>query len=454
MKTMDSVSRLEVPAGSYVVTKRKSQILEAHLGTCVGVGLCDRRANVGGLIHLLLPEPTGMAKAWHPSAYATTGLPLFIRALYDAGASKADLEAYLAGGALVGPISKQDLILNIGGRTSDKVEDILHQEGIPIRMSETGGYHSCRLSLNTINWECQVEPSVIPLLHSSKSEFKKPTMAELDTAVQNVRPIPQIALKIIGMIRDDDYHMKDIGDEVCRDQIISAKVISFCNSALFARHRKIDSINTALVMMGEKRLMQLVLSASLEDFYSDALYGYSLCKGGLYKHALGTALICEKLAEFIGMTKSGIAYTAGLLHDVGKVVLDQYMAPALPLFYHRFQMECVNLATVERDEFGLTHMEAGAKLADYWSLPETLADTIHYHHNPEKATASPELTYLVYLADLLISRFLVGQELDCFTTNDLAPPIEKVGLRPEQFPALVESIPSQIFSDFPLHNAA
>jgi len=60
MKTIDTIPRLQVASGSYVVTEKTPQILEAHLGTCVGVTLCDRHANVGGLIHLLLPEPTGM----------------------------------------------------------------------------------------------------------------------------------------------------------------------------------------------------------------------------------------------------------------------------------------------------------------------------------------------------------------------------------------------------------
>ena len=81
-----------MPSGTYVVSSKKNEILEAYLGTCVGVSLCDRTAEVGGLIHLLLPEPTGVAKPWHPESYATTGLPLFIQALSEAGAQNSRLE--------------------------------------------------------------------------------------------------------------------------------------------------------------------------------------------------------------------------------------------------------------------------------------------------------------------------------------------------------------------------
>jgi len=447
MKTIDTMPRLQVPSGSYVVTGKAPQILEAHLGTCVGVTLCDRHANVGGLLHLLLPEPTGMQKDWQPALYATTGFPLFLQALEEAGASKKELTAFIAGGALIGPLSEEDLVLNIGGCTTEIVEEILHREEIPVCKSETGGYFSCRLNLNTETWESHVEPAGISTIPSENAIFKRPSPEQIEDAVDRVRPIPQVALKIIRLIHDDNFSMKDIAEEVRQDQIICAKVIRLCNSAFFATKVKIDTLNRALTMIGEKNLMQLVVSASLEDFFPETRQGYSLCKGGLYRHAIGTAIISEHLAEFTGKASSGMAYTAGLLHDIGKVVLDQHMAPAYPLFYRRTQIDGVSLIEVERDEFGLTHTEAGGKLAERWALPDNLGDTIRNHHQPEKATINPELTHLIYLADLLMSRFAVGHELERLNTNQLASRLQKIGLHPEQFPQIVEIIHDRILTE-------
>ena len=437
-------TRRQVNAGSYVVSNGKSQILEAYLGTCVGVSLCDRHANVGGLIHLLLPEPTGIKGDSQPALYATTGLPLFIRELCDEGASEGELEAYVAGGALVGPLSEKDLILNIGGRTTEFVEEILDREGIPVRKSETGGFFTCRLSLNTETWESDIDPSGVSTLPSVKTGFKSLTLEQIDTTIDRLHPIAQVALTVIRMIGDDNYSMKHIAKEVRQDQVISARAIRLCNSAFFALKVKIDTIDRALVMIGEKKLMQLVVSASLEDFFPDNEQGYSLCKGGLYRHAIGTAMVSEKLAEFTGKASSEKAYTAGLLHDIGKVVLDQYLAPLYPLFYRRTQIDGVNLIDVESDELGITHTEAGGRLAEHWSLPESLADTIQHHHHPEQATVDPELTHLVYLADLLMSRFLVGEELECLNTNELASRLQKVGIRLEDFPMMVDFISDRI----------
>jgi putative nucleotidyltransferase with HDIG domain len=443
---MPHLRRQPVPSGSFIVSGKKNEILEAYLGSCVGVTLRDREANVGGLIHLLLPEPTGADKDWHPENYASTGMPLFIRALCEAGASKSRLEACIAGGALVGPVSEMDLDLDIGGRTDEIVKEILALEGIPVLETETGGFFTCRLSLDLRNWESRIAPLGNPGNNVLQGPTLRPSQMQLEKAMEEVKPIPQIALKITRMIHDLNHSLQDMADDVRQDQVISAKVIRLCHSALFGSRMAIDSIDRALVMLGEKQFLQLVVSASLENFYPENGQGYSLCKGGVYKHALGTALVCERLAGFTGKIKGDIAYTAGLLHDIGKVVLDQYVAAASPLFYRRSQLDGMDLIAVEEEQFGVTHPEVGGRLAQLWSLPEILTDVIRHHHHPERSTVNPELTHLVYLADLLMSRFLVGQELERLDTKDLVSRLQKVGIASNQLPKVVDSIPRQVFN--------
>ncbi len=431
-------------SGTYVVSNTKDEILEAYLGTCVGVSLCDRTAKAGGLIHLLLPEPTGIAKSWQAESYATVGLPLFIRAVCEAGAQMRRLEACIAGGALVGPVTGQGLELDIGGRTTEVVQRILREAGIPVTKAETGGYFSCRLSLDLRTWESEIHP-IGERFADAETDFKKPTSSEIDRAVHTVRPIPQVALKIVRMIRDHHSSMQDVANEVRQDQVISAGVIRLCNSAFTAPRTKVGSIDRALVILGEKLLLQVVVSAALEQFFSGSGKGYSLCKGGLFQHALGVAMVAEELAKHSGNASSDIAYTAGLLHDIGKVVLDQYIASATPFFYRRTQVDGIELCKVETGLLGVTHPEVGERLAERWSLPKNLIDTIRYHHLPEQATIQPKLTHLVYLADLLMSRFQVAQELERLSTDPLTLSLQEVGLSPSEFPVIVDLIPRKVF---------
>ncbi|HBZ56559.1 MAG TPA: hypothetical protein DEO88_14230 [Syntrophobacteraceae bacterium] len=432
--------RTVVPSGRYICSKGRKEILEAYLGTCVGVTLCDPRAGVGGLLHLLLPEPTAIDSAWRPEVYASSGMPLFIQQLCREGAAKENLEACLAGGALVGPLSQQDLDLDLGGRTAEVVERILREEKIPIRKSEIGGYFCCRLSLNLQNWEVDIAPTGISSASPDGTTFEKPTPQQLDQMVEGVSPIPQIALKIVRMISDQNCRFDAIAHEIMQDQVMTARVIRFCNSVFSGVRTRVDSIERALLIVGEKWLLQLIVGAAMEGFLSQKESGYSLCRGGLFHHSCGTAAVAKCLAQFTGRAAPDLAYTAGLLHDIGKVVLDQYVGAARSLFYRRLQVGDVDLIQAEAELFGMTHPEAGRRLALHWSIPENLVEAIQHHHQPDRAGVGSELTHLVYLADVIMSRFVVGQELEKQNSQAFASSLQKMALSVDRLPSLLDKV--------------
>ena len=196
-----------VASGTSVISKNKKESLEAYLGSCVGVTLVDRQANVGGLLHLLLAEATGIDMSFQPESYATTGMPYFLKKLIDAGASKERLEACVAGGALIGPVSEHDLSLDIGGQTAEVVKAYLEDQGIPINESETGGYSGRKMILDLYHWNTTIEPTW-QTERPSMSPFQTDVVFNIDEAIQRVKPIPQVALKVIRMIHQDDYTMK------------------------------------------------------------------------------------------------------------------------------------------------------------------------------------------------------------------------------------------------------
>lgn len=433
-----------VSSGSFIVIGKKKRFLEAYLGTCVGLSLVDREANVGGLFHILLPEPTGTDIAYSAETYASTGLPIFLAALLREGALETRMEACVAGGALIGPVSQLDLSLNIGGRSTEIVHEFLQQRDIPLKKTETGGFFSCKFTLNSESWESTIQPIYEGLSHADPVA-KKPSPREINEAILKVQPIPQIALKIIQMLRDHSYDMRDLAVEVQQDQVISGKVINLCNTALFSTRNKIDSVERALIVLGEKKLLQLVISASVAELFPDEARGYSLCKGGIFQHALGTALLAHELAVFTGRIAPDIAYTAGLLHDIGKIPLDQYVASAAPFFYRLADDGDKELCEMERDRFGVDHTEVGGLMGKGWALPENLIDVIRNHHHPEKAFVNEELVTLVYFADLIMSRFQVGNEMDRLNTHQLTQRLERLGLSAGQLPVMIDRIPRNIF---------
>ena len=437
-----------VAAGSFYVSPSKALILQSCLGTCVGVALFDAEAQVGGLIHLLLPEPVSLTGATQPEKYASTGFPLFLEAIYNQGASKGRLKAYVAGGALVGPLDDADLNLDIGGRTVETVLRYLKAENIKIEKSETGGFFTCNINLNMQTGQCNIEPAPLDR-EPTGTAVHLSTTKDIERAMESIQPIPQVALKILRLIDNEEYEVKTLAEEIRKDQVISARTLKLCNSVALSGSNKVESLDQAIVLLGLRLLAKLVISVSVNELFNHSGLGYSLCKGGLYHHAVGTAIIAEKLANYTGSAEPGLAYTAGLLHDIGKVVLDQAIAAVYPLFYRRLMEGEQNFSEAENEILGFNHTQVGEKLARKWSFPESLCGIIRHHHWPEKAAHHLELAHVVYLADLLMTRFHTGLELERLNTEALGARMEAIGLSTEKFPEIVDLIPMGIFESSP-----
>jgi putative nucleotidyltransferase with HDIG domain len=437
---MTNLEKEYIPAGSYLIESSGEKLLIALLGSSVGVVLIDEEAKVGGLMHILLPEPVDPTTTRPLESYASTGLPLFIKNLVRAGADRSRLKAVISGGSLYGPGVDLNLDFDTGGLITEIVLQILRMERITIRQSEINGYFGSKLTLNTSTWETEIKP-IIPKSHTSAEAFKKPGGEEITKAIAQVRPIPQIALKIIRLIREGDYNMRDVAEEIRHDQVISAKVLRFCNSPIVGLRQRIDSIDRAITMLGESHLIEIVISASVDPFFDQKEGGYSMMRGGIYQHALGVANISKIIAQHTGKAKTDIAYTAGLLHDIGKVVLDQYITKSLPLFYQGVHSRDVEFVKLEKEFIGTDHQEVGRLLAIKWNLPDNLCEVVNMHHYPEDASVDGDLVHIVYLADLLSSRFQTGFEYERMTAEGMVPRLKQLGLTVADMPEIISKIP-------------
>jgi putative nucleotidyltransferase with HDIG domain len=437
---MTSLQKTFVTSGSYAISGMKPLIFEAVLGSCVGVAIIDRSAKIGGLFHILLPELTSESAPYQEEIYASSGLPRFLLALREAGCVTERMEAVLAGGALIGELSRLDMHLDIGGRTTEVVQRILRAAGIPIVQSETGGFFGTKLELNLQILKCGIE-SAYPKSDMIESVIVKLSEEILKQAINRLKPIPQVALKIIRTFESEQYNIADIATQIRLDQVISAKVIKTCNSAFIGTKKQIKSIDQALVILGARLVVRLILSNAMEDFLKSSARGYSMSKGGVYHHALSTAIVSEHIARVTAKSEPDIAYTAGLLHDIGKVLLDQYVASAIPQFYAQVYRDGHELLDVEKSLLGITHAEAGRRLAELWHFPAALKDVISFHSQPELAQNDPELTHVVYLANLLISRFDACRELEKVNTMQLGSQLHRLGLDQNSLSDLISSIP-------------
>jgi putative nucleotidyltransferase with HDIG domain len=204
---------------------------------------------------------------------------------------------------------------------------------------------------------------------------------------------------------------------------------------------EIKSIDQAIIILGAQMVIHLVLASALENFLIGSGAGYSMSRGGVYHHALSAALVSEHIAKFTGKSEPDIAYTGGLLHDIGKVLLDQYVAEMAPHFYREVYTGGVSLAEAEQSILGITHTDAGERLARLWSFPDALIDVVAFHAQPELAQTDPVLTYVVYLSNVLLSRFDASQDLERIDAKPLRLCLQQLGLDADAFQHLISSIP-------------
>ncbi|GAB6095949.1 hypothetical protein JCM14469_22020 [Desulfatiferula olefinivorans] len=433
------LKKMHVPSGSFACDRVGAVLFQAFLSSCVGVSAYDPVHGIGGLAHFLLPEPVSRCREGDEDKYASTGLPRFLDALYAMGASKDNLRICIAGGAFSGLLSRQDIHLDIGGRTAETVRTILAEEKIRVDRSETGGFFTCCLSLNMLDGTVDISPSY------TGGELDESPLApgpdDLETIMDAIQPIPQIALKILRMISEDVDHLSDLAQEVKKDQVISGQVLKYCNAAVFSGKRGIDSIDDALLIIGRNHLYRIVTTVAVKNLFISHNQGYSLVKGGLYHHAIGVALIAEKLAE---KNKRGLpfsAYTAGLLHDIGKIVLDQFVARFVPFFYRDFKQPANTMIMLEDKYLNTNHTRIGLTLAQKWSLPDSVTQAIAFHHHPERTGEPMPITDIVSLANLLFHMFSSGPQLNRIDMSHFNLLLDRNGFSVLDFPEIVDMIP-------------
>lgn len=436
---MRYLGRYHVAPGTSYISTSTDITLTAALGTCVGVAVYDRDTGIGGLLHLLLDEPPNPGNVREPEKYASTGVPLFLKKLKAAGASQ-QLTVWLAGGAIVGPVLQGDVIFDIGGKTVDCVKKSLLGEGVELIESETEGFFTCILALDLGSGECTIEPVGFEKTAESQP-ILVPSKNEIYNSIDHLKPIPQTALKILRLTSDEEVPFCKIAQELKKDQVLAARTLHICNSAQFTKLNKIVSLDHALSYLGQNNLIKFVVAAALELFFSQVVMGYSLCKGGLYYHAVGTAIIAEKIATKTNLVEPQAAYVAGLLHDIGKIVLDQHIQAVKPLFYRELHESGKSDFMVEQDLLGVDHSQAGQLLAIRWSLPETLVEVIRYHHYPSQASVSPEMVGVTFLADLLKSGFHPELEVQRSCVDELGAVLRTLGLSYSDIPHLIDDIP-------------
>ena len=218
---------------------------------------------------------------------------------------------------------------------------------------------------------------------------------------------PDICVKVFELVESNDASAQELGDVIGRDPSLTARLLRLVNSAFYNFNRRIDTVSRAVTVIGVRELYSLVIAVSAVKTFAN-LPNNLVNIDTFWRHGIYTGLIARALAKQCRVLHPERLFVAGMLHDIGSLVL-----------YNRMPEVCSDLLLVcdgdegilhqaELAELGFTHADLGAALLGTWMLPETLQEAVGYHHMPSYAMQSELEASIVHLADNLANRSLLG----------------------------------------------
>ena len=222
-------------------------------------------------------------------------------------------------------------------------------------------------------------------------------------------------VSIINMIASEDYQINDLIRLIETDITLSSRCLQTVNSAIYGLKSEISSIKRAVVMLGAKTVAEIAVQTSLGKALDHDLSGYHSGRDDLWRHGLCTAIASKQVAtQLLDASTAEIAYTAGLLHDIGKIIISELLIEARTTINEKISEDSYSsFLEKEVEMFGIEHAEVGALIAESWNLPDVLVNVIRYHHHPSKAPeADRKLILAVHLGDIFAMMAGAGTQLD------------------------------------------
>lgn len=244
------------------------------------------------------------------------------------------------------------------------------------------------------------------------------TIDDIAARVKEIPSIPDVALKLSQELENPNITANKLGQLAQMDPKLTAQILRMCNSAHYGLSREVTNMKEAVAMLGLTTLKSLVYAILSHQVLSNPVKGYGLQKGSLWRNALTGAVISRVLARSFTNIEPDTAFTACILRDLGKLLLEQYVGDAFDKIESLASRQRLGFEQAERECLGFSHADLGAYLAEKWQIPSRLIHCIRYHHHPSDADASSltheeaQLLALVHLADSLTIMIGEGVGMD------------------------------------------
>ncbi len=259
-----------------------------------------------------------------------------------------------------------------------------------------------------------------------------PDRIDILKQIRNVPSLPSVVIRIRQYLNDPDVSFDALAKVIEHDPGLTANILQLANSAYFGWSRKIKTVKEAITRLGTNRIFQMVLCMSVAPLVRKPIKGYDMESNALWEHSFATAILAEKIVRKLKIRNHEEAFTAGLLHDMGKVVLGTFVEVDDEPIKRIVEQEGVPFNEAERRVVGMDHAEVAAELLASWNLPEEVVAAARWHHEPARAEGEhQQIVDLIHLADALAMRagWGGGVDMGCYRVDEES--ILRLGLTAE-----------------------
>jgi len=256
---------------------------------------------------------------------------------------------------------------------------------------------------------------------------------ELKQFASDLPTLPVVFQELFSRMQDPDTQISELAEVIARDPALTAKILKLVNSAFYGRPSQITTISRAVIIMGFQAVRSAALAVSVFDHFKDLpalAAGFDLER--FWRHDVAVSCVAKQLALVLGAGEPEDAFVAGLLHDVGKLVMLQHFPRDVDDLAREVSERRLTWRAGESALFAIDHAELGRTVFRAWDFPESVVEAVGRHHEPDGAGRHAVLAALVHLADYF------SYHLDAGCPGGVAPRLHSqdaarmVGLTPER----------------------
>jgi putative nucleotidyltransferase with HDIG domain len=232
--------------------------------------------------------------------------------------------------------------------------------------------------------------------------------------IPDLPTLPNIVLKVNNLLKDQNSSIKELGKTIETDQAMVTKILRLVNSTFYGFRSKIRNIPHAIIILGFNNVRNALVSVSIIKSFSEKKGFEGFEMKDFWRHSIAVAVISKYLSEETKLDAPDDCFVAGLLHDVGKVVLSQYFTELFGLVWKSIQEDGLSFYEAEKELLPANHVQIGAYLAKKWKFPASLIESMTYHHDIRKTVSNLDQLVIVHTANIIMNNY----EADSNTSPD------------------------------------